>query len=98
QKAEFSVVYPVARGTGPMLSTMGAVLLLGEAPGGQALLGLLAVVAGIGLIATRGDFTAFRQPGGQTGVRWGTATGGLIATYTVVDAYGVKQLGIAPVV
>lgn len=98
QRAEFSVVYPVARGTGPMLSTVGAVLLLGEAPNNQTLLGLLAVVAGIGFIATRGDFAAFRKPDGQTGVRWGTATGGLIASYTVVDAYGVKQLGIAPVV
>src|SRR5689334_1516541 len=27
--AEFSVVYPVARGTGPMLSSIGALLLLG---------------------------------------------------------------------
>jgi uncharacterized membrane protein len=31
-------------------------------------------------------------------VRWGTATGGLIASYTVVDGYAVKTLGIAPVV
>lgn len=98
QKADFSVVYPVARGTGPMLSTVGAILVLGEAPNGLALLGLLAVVAGIGLIATQGDLTAFHKPGSQTGVRWGTATGGLIATYTVVDAYSVKQIGIAPVV
>jgi drug/metabolite transporter (DMT)-like permease len=81
-----------------MLSTVGAVLLLSEAPNSQALLGLLAVVAGIGLIATQGNFAAFRKPDSQTGVRWGTATGGLIAAYTVVDAYGVKQLGIAPVV
>lgn len=98
QKAEFSVVYPVARGTGPMLSTVGAVLLLGEAPSGQALLGLLGVVVGIGLIATQADLAAFRRPGGQAGVKWGTATGGLIASYTVVDAYAVKGLGVAPVV
>jgi drug/metabolite transporter (DMT)-like permease len=31
-------------------------------------------------------------------VRWGTATGSLIAGYTVVDGYGVKLLGIHPVV
>jgi drug/metabolite transporter (DMT)-like permease len=98
QKADFSVVYPVARGTGPMLSTLGAVLLLREAPTGQGLLGLFAVVAGIGLIATQGDLAAFRRPGGQTGVRWGVGTGGLIAAYTVVDAYGVKQIGLSPVV
>ena len=59
---------------------------------------LALVVVGIGLIATHGELTAFRRPGGQAGVRWGTATGGLIASYTVVDAYAVKALGIAPVV
>ena len=98
QKADFSVVYPVARGTGPMISTIGAVLILGEAPELQVFAGLAAVVLGIGLIATQGDLAAFRKPGGQTGVYWGTATGGLIASYTVVDAYAVKALGIAPVV
>ncbi len=96
--ADFSVVYPVARGTGPMLSTIGAFLILGEMPTGFGVLGLVLVVAGIGLIATRGDITAFLRPGGQTGVKWGATTGGLIATYTVVDAYAVKVLGIAPVV
>ena len=98
QVAELSVVYPVARGTGPMLSTIGAILLLGEAPTGRGLAGLALVVAGIGLIATRGDLSAFRRPGGQAGIRWGTATGGLIASYTVVDSYAVKALGITPVI
>ncbi|QCL77543.1 MULTISPECIES: DMT family transporter [Agrobacterium] len=98
QVADLSVVYPVARGTGPMLSTLGAFLILGEIPSGQGIIGLFFVVAGIGLIATQGDLSAFLRPGGQTGVRWGAATGGLIASYTVVDAYAVKTLGIAPVV
>lgn len=98
QVADLSVVYPVARGTGPMLSSVGAFLFLGESPSPPGMLGLLAVVIGIGLISTQGDLSAFRRPGGQAGVRWGTATGGLIASYTVVDAYGVKALGIAPVV
>lgn len=98
QVADLSVVYPIARGTGPMLSTIGAVLILGEAPTGEGLAGLALVVVGIGLIATQGDLTAFRRPGGQAGVRWGTATGGVIASYTVIDAYAVKALGIAPVV
>lgn len=98
QLADLSVVYPVARGTGPMLSTIGAILILGEMPTGLGLAGLALVVVGIGLIATQGNLAAFRRPGGQAGVRWGTATGGLIASYTVVDAYAVKALGIAPVV
>jgi len=98
QVADLSVVYPVARGTGPMLSSVGAFLLLGEAPSSQGVLGLLAVVVGISLISTQGDISAFRRPSGHAGVRWGLATGSLIASYTVVDAYGVKALGIQPVV
>ncbi len=98
QLADLSVVYPVARGTGPMLSTIGAFLILGETPAGTGLLGLGLVVAGILLIATQGRLSAFTRPGGQAGIRWGMATGGLIAGYTVTDAYAVKALGIAPVV
>jgi len=97
QKADLSVVYPVARGTGPMLSTVAAVLVLGEAPHALGVCGLVLVVLGIGLIATQGDLSQFRRPGGQAGVRYGSKTGGLIACYTVVDAYGVKSIGLAPV-
>ena len=98
QVADLSVVYPIARGTGPLLSSIGAFILLRETPTAQGILGLLAVVAGIGFITTQGDLSAFRRPRGLDGVRWGTATGSLIASYTVVDGYGVKILGIHPVV
>jgi drug/metabolite transporter (DMT)-like permease len=97
QVADLSVVYPIARGTGPLLSSIGAFMLLREPPTLFGLLGLVAVVAGIGFIATHGDLAAFRRPKGQQGVRWGFATGSLIAGYTVVDGYGVKVLGIHPV-
>ncbi|MFD1786019.1 EamA family transporter [Sphingomonas floccifaciens] len=96
--ADLSIVYPVARGTGPLLSTIGAFLILSEVPSLLGLSGLGLVVVGILMIATGGDWRAFRRPGGQAGVRWGAATGGLIASYTVVDAYAVKAIGIAPVV
>src|SRR5437763_8449587 len=83
--ADLSVVYPIARGTGPMLSSIGAFILLRETPTAQGIFGLLAVVAGIGLITTQGELSAFRRPRGLDGVRWGAATGSLIASYTVVD-------------
>src|SRR5205085_2989116 len=98
QVADLSVVYPIARGTGPLMSSIGAFLLLREAPTSLGLLGLVAVVIGIGCISTQGNLAAFRQPKGQEGVRWGFATGSLIASYTVVDGYGVKVLGVHPVV
>ena len=98
QLADLSVVYPVARGTGPLLASAGAFILLGEVPSLQGVLGLLAVVAGIGCITIQGDLSAFRRPKGLDGVRWGMTTGSLIAGYTVVDGYGVKLLGIHPVI
>lgn len=96
--ADLSVVYPVARGTGPLLSSLCAFALLGERPSTHGLLGLAAIVAGIALICTQGRLAMFRQPAALAGVRWGGATGALIAAYTVVDAYSVKVLGIGPVV
>ncbi len=98
QVADLSVVYPIARGTGPMLSTIGAFLILGEKPSAHGIAGLFAIVAGIILISTQGDLKKFRQPAARRGVRWGGVTGGTIAGYTVVDAYGVKMLAIHPVV
>ena len=98
QVADLSVVYPTARGTGPLLSSVGAFLLLGETPTLLKAMGLLAVVVGIGLISTQGDLSTFRRPGGQAGLRWGVGTGALIASYTVVDAYVVKDLGVHPVI
>lgn len=98
QVADLSVVYPVARGTGPTLASVGAFLLLGEDISAPGLAGLLLVVTGIALIATQGRFAAFRTAEAHRGVRWGMGTGALIATYTVVDGWAVKMLGVVPVV
>lgn len=96
QVADLSVVYPIARGTGPMLSSVGAFILLGEPVRPLGVLGILLVVAGILLIATQGHLRRFLNPAALKGVRWGVQTGILIAGYTVVDAYGVKVLLISP--
>ncbi|MGF6094901.1 EamA family transporter [Pseudomonas sp. 18175] len=98
QVADLSVVYPVARGTGPAVATVGAIVLLGEPAGANALVGVGAVVIGIVLIAARGRWSRFKQSQALAGIRWGAASGVLIASYSVVDAYGVKVLLIAPVV
>ena len=98
RKADLSVVYPIARGTGPLLSSLGAFVLLGEVPGPLRLLGLLGVVGGILLIATNGRWSTFAKPGATTGLRWGMLTGAIIATYTLVDGSAVKLLLLSPVV
>ena len=98
QVADLTVVYPIARGSAPLLSTVGAFLLLRERPSAWSLLGLSAIVVGIGLISTEGNLTLFRSSTAHKGVWWGAGTGAMIAAYTVVDAYGVKVLAIHPVV
>ncbi len=98
QVADLSVVYPIARGSAPMLSTIGAFLLLGESPSPFGLAGLVGIVVGILLISTQGNLAKFREPAARRGLRWGMVTGSAISGYTVVDAYGVKMLGIHPVV
>ncbi len=97
QVADLSVVYPVARGTGPALASIGAFIVLAETPKLLAILGLIAVIVGIGLISTQGNLSAFRKQGGAMGLRWGLAIGAFIALYSIVDAWGVKTLDIAPI-
>ena len=97
QVADLSVVYPVARGTGPMLSAVGAFTLLGEHVTLGAVAGLMAVVGGIVTLASGGRLATIADPSARTGVAWGGATGTVIAGYTVVDAWGAKVLGINPV-
>lgn len=98
QVADLSVVYPIARGTGPLLSSMGAFILLGENPSKTGVLGIVCVVVGIVLIASGGQLRRFTTPAAKQGIRWGLFIGLFIATYTIVDAYSVKVLLVAPVV
>ncbi|MGH2713804.1 MAG: DMT family transporter, partial [Thermoleophilaceae bacterium] len=44
---ELSLVYPLARGTGPVLAIAGAMILLGERPGALALAGAAMIVAAV---------------------------------------------------
>lgn len=98
QKADLSVLYPVARGTGPLLSALFAIAFLGESSDGGRLSGILLVVAGILLIASDGRLRRFTAPNAMRAVRWGLMTGVFIAAYTVVDAWSVKVLLITPVI
>ena len=44
---DFSLIYPLARGTGPLLSTIAAIVFLGERPSPLALIGGLVIIASI---------------------------------------------------
>lgn len=90
---DLSVVYPLARGTGPLLAVIVAVLVLGERPGVVPLVGAGLVVAGILVISGFGGGRAW-----SVGALYGLATGGLIAGYTLWDAHAVTTLAVPPVV
>jgi len=99
--SDLTVVYPVARGTGPLLSSMGALLLLGERLGLAGAAGMLAVSLGVFFIAGGASlWTKAHDPAHRTrvraGLRWGAATGALIAGYSLIDGYAVKVMLISP--
>lgn len=91
-EADMSVVYPLARGTGPLLTVVFAVTVLGERPGALALAGAGAVIVGVFVI---GGGSA---GGGRalTGVGYGLVTGLTIAGYTVWDDHAVTTLAVPP--
>jgi drug/metabolite transporter (DMT)-like permease len=100
--ADLTVVYPVARGTGPLISSFGALLLLGETMAPSAVAGVLGVAFGVFLIAggprllerARDPAQALRV---RLGIGYGAATGLMIAAYTLVDGYAVKVALLSPI-
>ncbi|MBS0421625.1 MAG: EamA family transporter [Proteobacteria bacterium] len=93
RSSDLTLVYPIARGFGPLLSFIGAVLLLGERATALSALGMMLIVAGILLVAglTREPHRAPRK-----GIFFGLLTGVFIASYTLNDGYAVKALAISP--
>lgn len=91
---DLSVVYPLARGIGPLLTFFGAMFALGERPSRIAALGALLVSCGIFLLSRVPSLTG---RGARAGILWGTLTGLTIASYTLTDAYSVKVLVLSPV-
>lgn len=97
QAGDFSLVYPVARGTGPVLAVAGAVGWMGEWPSAQGWAGVGLVLGGMGL--STGLLQGWRSgdPRCWRGLGWGALTGLCIAAYTLVDGWAVKRLGCPPV-
>jgi drug/metabolite transporter (DMT)-like permease len=91
--SDLSLVYPIARGSGPLLSFVGATVLLGERPTLLAALGLVLIVAGILLVA---GLTREPHRAPKAGIFFGLLTGLFIAGYTVNDGWSVKSLALSP--
>lgn len=93
RSGDLSLVYPLARGTGPTLSTLTAILFLGERPSLLALLGAFLVAGGVFFLAGGSGGERDKR---KIGVGYGLFTGTVIAAYTLWDKYAVSTLLIPP--
>ncbi|WP_149179658.1 DMT family transporter [Streptomyces sp. TRM49041] len=89
---DFGQVYPIARGTAPLVVTALAAVFVHEVPDGRQLAGVAVASAGLVGLALWGVRRAGRRP------EWGAllaagATGLAIAVYSVVDGVGVRASG-----
>lgn len=92
-KGDLGVVYPTARGVGPMLTVFVALVFIGERPPALALAGALVVLAGILFVAAS---SATREQWLSKGVLWGAATGVAISTYTLWDNRAITVWNLDP--
>jgi drug/metabolite transporter (DMT)-like permease len=88
ESAAFSAVYPVARGTGPLFTALGAILLLHEHPPAIELLGIALVCGGVIAIG----ISHRASQGARTGLLYAVGTGLTIGCYTLIDASGVRSV------
>ena len=93
--APLSVVYPVARGSGSLLSALLAVSFFGEHISPLAVCGIVLIVLGIWFLPPRSQHQESRTET-LRGTWWGLLIGASIAAYTMVDAHSVKHLGTFP--
>ncbi len=89
---DLSLVYPLARGTGPLIATAAAIAFFGERPTLLALSGVVLITGGVFLLA--GQPGAIKGSG--LGVAYGLLTGASIAAYTLWDKHAVSALLIPP--
>ncbi|MEJ2290688.1 MAG: DMT family transporter [Deinococcales bacterium] len=89
---DLSLVYPLARGSGPALAALMAIGLLGERPGGLGLAGGALVVVSVFVLTGGGA----RTRAGRPALLYGLGTGLFIGVYTVWDGYAVAHLGAPP--
>src|SRR3569832_1735799 len=82
ESAAFSAVYPVARGTGPLFTALGAILVLHEQAGWLEISGVVMVCGGVIAIGLSHRATE----GAGKGLMFALATGLTIGIYTLIDA------------
>jgi drug/metabolite transporter (DMT)-like permease len=98
QTGDLSVVYPLARGTAPILLLCWSVLFVGEQPTWAGALGVGIIATGLYLInlPRLGAWAAPLRALGQPGPRWALAAGLCTSLYTVLDRYVLRAVDSTP--
>ena len=86
-EGDFNQVYPVARGTAPPTVAVASAIVVGEGLNAVQTAGVLAVSAGLLVLASG------RPHGSKRALGFAVLTGLVIAAYTVVDGVGVRRSG-----
>jgi drug/metabolite transporter (DMT)-like permease len=94
---DFSLVYPLARGTGPLLSTIAAIAIFSERPTPLALAGGLAIVGSVFYLTGGASLLHTDRAHLRQGLLYGFTCGCCIAGYTVWDQRAVSHMHLPPV-
>ena len=102
RRGDLSVVYPVARGTAPLLAVAIGVVVFGERLGVAGSIGVVALLIGFlwlqrpwrAIALARGSGAEARQAAADSAILFALATGVTIATYTAIDRLGTRQIDV----
>jgi uncharacterized membrane protein len=90
RRGDLSVVYPIARGTAPLLAVAIGVGLLGERLGVPGSIGVALLL--VGFLILQRPWRAIQDRGLDPSVAFAFATGISIATYTAIDRVGARLI------
>src|SRR5699024_8105800 len=93
---DFSLVYPVARGTGPMIVAIAAVFIYDEHLTTLGTIGVVFIIGSIFVIT--GGFQAIRDAKTLVPLLYGLLIGLFISGYTLIDMGAVSVMLISPII
>ncbi len=98
RSGDLSVVYPIARATGPLITIIIAISFLGERPSALALCGATLVIGGAFFLSLGAGALEWARGGIGAGIGFALLTGCTIAAYTLVDKQAVSAAAVPPLV
>ena len=96
KNSDFSLVYPMARGTAPAFLLLWSLLFLHEELTGWGLLGLAMIISGLILTGASSLISNWRNLPNIKGITAALATAFFISVYTFVDGIAVKRAPALP--